>query len=241
MLTLMQGDCIDIMRSMEHNSVDLFLCDPPYGTTCNKWDSILPLDELWVLIEKLLVKDGTVIFTAAEPFSSLLITSNIDNFKYEVIWKKTIGSGQLNIKHRPLVVHEKVLVFYKTTKSVYNPILTKGTPYSINRKGFKESNYRQTTGCTINNTGTRQPTSVIEISNPRIKGGHPTQKPVKLFEYLIDTYSNPGQTVCDFCMGSGSSGIAAILNGRDFIGIEKDEEYFNKARYNLEVTNKHIN
>lgn len=226
---VMEGDCLEKMSKIPDGSVDLICTDLPYGTTQNKWDIIIPFDKLWEQYKRVLKKRGVVILTAAEPFSSLLVASNIKMFKYDIIWKKTIGSGQLNIKRMPLRLHEQVLVFY-SKPGTYNEQTTVGTPYSIKRKiNYKGEGYGKQTDSEKDNDGFRHAKSVVEVSNPRIKNGHPTQKPIALLEYIIKTYSNEGDVVLDSCMGSGSTGVAALNLGRKFIGIEKDSEWFQKA------------
>jgi site-specific DNA-methyltransferase (adenine-specific) len=230
---LINGDCLEEMSKLPNQSIHLIATDLPYGTTQNKWDEIIPFDKMWEQFNRIIKDDGIIVLTAAQPFSSKLIMSNIDNFKYEVIWEKTIGSGQLNIKHQPLRAHESILVFYNK-KGTYNEQKTKGAPYKINRKiKSKGEGYGKQTNSKKNNDGFRHAKSVVKISNPRIKGGHPTQKPVALMEYIIKTYSNINDTILDCCMGHGTTGIAAINLDRKFIGIELDEKYFNKAQSNI--------
>lgn len=234
-IKLFQGDCLEIMKSIGDETIDLILCDLPYGITNNKWDEVIPLEKLWVEYERVLSKKGVVVLTAKQPFTSALVMSNAQfcktlKFRYDLIWEKTIGSGQLNIRNQPLRNHEDVLIFTKG-KSTYNPQMTEGEPYKINRKMNKygEGNYNKQKDHSVENKGVRHPKSVITISNPRIKGGHPTQKPVALMEYLINSYSNEGDVVLDNCMGSGTTGEACVNTNRMFIGIEMNEEYFKTA------------
>ena len=223
------------MKNLQDSCVDMVFCDLPYGTTQNKWDSIIPLQELWQQYNRIVKENGAVVLTASQPFTSKLIVSNIDNFKFEWIWKKTLGSGQLNIKKQPLKVHESVLVFYRKPP-VYNEIKTKGEPYVMNRKAseFDDNSYGKQKDIVKNNDGFRHAKSIIEISNPRVKGGHPTQKPVALCEYFIKTYSNPGDLILDNCMGSGTTGIACINTGRRFVGMETEQKYYEMATNNIE-------
>jgi site-specific DNA-methyltransferase (adenine-specific) len=226
---LMCGDCLEEMKKIEDRSVSLILVDLPYGTTQNKWDAIIPFDAMWAEFNRILKDDGIAVFTATQPFSSKLVMSNLDNFKYEIIWEKTIGSGQLNIKRQPLRVHESILVFYKKF-GTYNEQRTSGKPYSIKRTvRSKGEGYGKQTNSEKENDGFRHAKSILKISNPRIKGGHPTQKPVELFEHLVRTFSNEGDIVLDCCMGSGTTGEAALRLGRRFIGIELNKDYFEKA------------
>jgi site-specific DNA-methyltransferase (adenine-specific) len=231
---LYHADCLEQMKSINNSSVDMVFCDLPYGTTQNAWDTVIPLDILWNHYNRIVKDNGAVVLTASQPFTSILISSNIKQFKFEWIWKKTIGSGQLNIKRQPLKIHESVLIFYKKPP-VYNEQKTIGKPYSITRKdsSLKETNYgKQKTHDKVND-GFRHAQSIIEFSNPRIRSGHPTEKPVSLCEYFIKIYSNEGDTVLDNCMGSGSTGEASIKLNRNFIGIEKELVYFDMAKKRL--------
>ena len=207
----------------------MILCDLPYGTTRNKWDSIIPLDKLWEQYKRVIKDNGAIVLTAAQPFESLLISSNPKMFKYDLIWKKTHAKGHLNAKRMPLRGHESILVFYKKPP-VYNPIMRKGKYRYKGNKGQKAGRcYGESKEYGVWNDE-YYPTSVIEISNAVQKGKiHPTQKPVALFEYLIKTYSNEGDTILDNCMGSGTTAIACINTNRNYIGFELDEEYYNKS------------
>lgn len=230
---LINGECIEEMANIGDGLVDLIMVDLPYGTTQNKWDSIIPLDIMWKSFNRLLKTNGIVVLTACQPFTSKLVMSNLDNFKYEIIWEKTIGSGQLNIKHQPLRVHESILVFYKE-RGTYNEQKTKGEPYSINRNiSSKGEGYGKQKNSKKENNGFRHAKSVIKVSNPRIKGGHPTQKPIELMNYLVRTFSNENDIVLDCCMGSGTTGLACKNLNRLFIGIELDINYFNITQNRL--------
>lgn len=233
-MNLYQGNCLEIMPTFSDHSIDLIASDLPYGISGNKWDSPIDLVELWSNFKRVLKPGGVVVLTATQPFTSQLIVSNLKGFKVEYIWKKTVGSGQLNISHQPLRMHESCLVFYDK-RPTYNPQYTSGEPYSIHRVGnYKEEGYGIQREHGTVNQGFRHPQTVLTIPNPRIKGGHPTQKPVKLMEFFILTYSNEGDTVLDCCMGSGSTGEAAINTNRDFIGIELDDRWFNVANERLQ-------
>lgn len=233
-------DAFKLLDEQAEHSVELICVDLPYGTTQNKWDSVLPFKEMWEKFYRVLKPTGVIVLTASQPFTSLLVASNIDGFKYEIIWEKTVGSGQLNIKRQPLKVHESILVFHSSSKSTYNEQKTTGAkPYSITRKNAKsEGCYGKQESSSKVSSGERHAKSVIKISNPRIKGGHPTQKPTELMEYIIKTFSNRGDTVLDCCSGSGSTGEAALLTGRNFIGSELDKEYFKKANTRLKKAAK---
>lgn len=204
----------------------MILADLPYGTTRNKWDSVIDLDVLWPEYMRVIKPNGAIVLTAAQPFTSVLVTSNLPWFKYEWIWAKTIGSGQLNVKRQPLRTHESVLVFYNN-QPTYHPQMTDGKPYTINRKSnaWNGRGYNEQRDHVAVNTGERYPKSVLAVPNPRIKGGHPTGKPVPLFEYLIRTYTNPGDVVLDNVIGGGTTGVAAVNTGRAFIGMEQDLEW----------------
>lgn len=236
MFQLYNDDCIKIMKNMIENKVivDSIICDLPYGKTGNRWDSIIPLDELWDCYTKLIKNDGNIILTASEPFTSMLVMSNLKMFKYDIVWQKTISSGQLNVNKQPLRAHESILVFYKKF-GTYNEQKLKGEPYSIKRSAnYKNSTYHNQSPTELINNGERRAKSVITISNPRIKNGHPTQKPLELMEYLVKTYTNEGDTVLDNCMGSGTTGVACRKLNRNFIGIEIEKEYFDISKNKIE-------
>ena len=228
-IKLIRDNCLNQMKNIKERSIDCILTDLPYGITKNEWDIEIDLKLLWENFNNILKPNGIIILTAVQPFTSKLVISNQKMFKYEIIWEKTIGSGQLNIKHQPLRVHESILIFYNK-RGTYNEQLTEGKPYSINRTKVKGSGYNKQTNSNKQNDGYRHAKSVIKISNPRIKEGHPTQKPIELLEYLVKTYTNENDTVLDCCMGSGSTGVACINLNRNFIGIELNNEYFEKAK-----------
>lgn len=232
--TVWHGDCLEILPRIPDRSVDLILVDLPYGTSRNRWDTPIDLRLLWEQYKRIRKDDTAILFTAAQPFTSILVTSNLEEFRYEWIWRKTIGSGQLNVKHQPLRIHESVLVFYKK-RPTYNPQLTEGEPYTVARdtSSWQGRGYGKQRDHRAHNPGVRYPKSVITVPNPRIKGGHPTQKPVALFEYLIRTYTNPGDVVLDNAIGAGTTAVAAERSGRRWIGIEIDERYVELANRNI--------
>jgi site-specific DNA-methyltransferase (adenine-specific) len=231
---LINGEAINELQKIAPKSIDLICVDLPYGRTKNKWDVIIPLDLMWASFNKIIKSNGVIALTAIQPFTSMLVMSNLKNFKYEIIWEKTIASGQLNVKHQPLRTHESILIFYDK-KPTYNEQITKGDPYHINRKAtYGDNNYNKQKPSEKINDGFRHAKSIIKISNPRIKDGHPTQKPVELMSQIIKTYTNENQMVMDCCMGSGTTGVAALQNNRRFIGIEKDLHYFQKAKQRIE-------
>lgn len=216
-------DCLEGMKMLGDKSVDMILCDLPYGTTQNKWDSIIPLDELWVQYERIIKDNGAIVLTAQTPFDKALGASNLKLLKYEWIWMKKQGTGHLNAKKSPMKNHENILVFYKKPPT-YNPQMREGKPYICKRGKLNSSNYgKQSDGVITINDGNRYPVTVLEFNSD--KGLHPTQKPVALFEYLINTYTNAGGIVLDGCMGSGTTAVACINTNRNFIGFELDQKY----------------
>lgn len=232
-IQLFEGDCLELMQDIPSGSVDMVLCDLPYGVTArNKWDEIIPFIPMWASYERIVKESGVMVFTATQPFASALVMSKPEWFKYEWIWKKPLGTGFLNAKKQPLRNHEQVLVFYRE-QCIYNPIKTPGKPYKV-KKGSETLNYgKHDCVVTDNVTGDRYPKSVQEFNYDKNKI-HPTQKPVALMEYLIKTYTHEGHTILDNCMGSGTTGVACAQTGRNFIGIEKDAEYFQIAKSRIE-------
>ncbi len=225
-----KGDCLKLMKKIPNHTIDMILCDLPYGTTRNKWDAVIPFEYLWEAYERVIKPDGAIVLTAAQPFSSALVMSNPKLFKYEWVWEKTIASGQLNVNKQPLRIHEVVLVFYKRPPT-YNQRMEPGNPYSIKRKvTFEGPGYNKQTDSSKENTGYRHPKSILTIPNPRTEDGHPTQKPVELFKYLIKTYTNEGEVVLDNCIGGGTTAVAAIETNRQFIGMELGADYVNMSR-----------
>jgi len=212
-------------------SVDLILCDLPYGTTQNKWDSIIPLEPLWAEYKRIIKPNGAIILFAQTPFDKVLGCSNLEWLKYEWIWEKDNGTGFLNAKKAPLKIHENILVFYNKLPT-YNPQMREGKPYTV-KAGRKSSNYGTQIDVTTVNTGERYPIDIIKFNRDKGKY-HPTQKPVPLLEYLIKTYTNENEIVLDNCMGSGSTCVASHNTGRRYIGIEKDKDYYDIAIKRLE-------
>lgn len=237
--TVLRGDCIKVMARIADSSVDMILADLPYGTTRNKWDSILPLEALWEQYRRIAKPDAAIVLTAAQPFTSTLVCSNIEEFRVEWIWQKTIGSGQLNINHQPLRIHESVLVFYRELPT-YHPQMTAGEPYALLRKAGREANYNAQRDIEVVNEGVRWPKTVITVANPRIRGGHPTQKPVALFEYFIKTYSDRGDLILDNTIGAGTTAVAALRTGRKYVGIEIDPRYVAMAKRNIRAAEKEM-
>jgi len=233
-MKLYNNDCLEILPALETNSVDLLLVDLPYGTTNNKWDCPLPLDVLWDQYNRIVKENGAMVFTAQAPFSAILAASNIKNFKYEWIWHKNKSTGHLNAKKMPMKGHENILVFYRKPPT-YNPQMTTG--HEPRNSAFTSYTGRNYTCANPNpdNGGqeSRYPRSVLEIpviNNGRDTKIHPTQKPVELMQYFIQTYSNAGDVVLDNAMGSGTTGVACKILGRRFIGIEIENDYFDHAK-----------
>ena len=226
-ITIWQGDCLTLMADIPDQSVDMILCDLPYGTTACKWDTVIPVEPLWAHYERVIKDRGAIVLTGSQPFTSKLIMSNPKRFRYEWIWHKSNGGGFLNANRQPLKRHENILIF-ANGQPFYSPQKTKGKPYTIKRNSAGETTRDQSVaGWISQNKGERYPTTVQYIPNET--GLHPTQKPVELMEYLIKTYTLPGETVLDNCMGSGTTGVACVNTGRKFIGIEKDPDYFEIA------------
>ncbi len=237
---LMQGDCLERMKEIPDGSVDMILTDPPYGTTACKWDSIIPLEPMWEQLKRIIKPNGAIVMTASQPFTTTLIASNMKMFKYCWVWEKPKGTGHLNANKMPMRYTEDICVFYSKPPA-YIPQKTKGhKPANTNGRRKKDTdvygkfNEQITGGYTE-----RHPKNIIKVNNVNSAHGivHPTQKPVALMEYLIKTYTNENETVLDFTMGSGSTGVAAKNLNRNFIGIELDENYFNIAK---ERINKHV-
>ena len=225
-------DCLEGMKRIPDKSIDMILADLPYGTTQNKWDSIIPLEPLWEQYHRVIKDNGAIILTSAQPFTSILTVSNLSLFRYDLAWDKKQITGFLNAKKMPLRKHENILVFYKKPPT-YNPQFTLENPYEVERNNHSE-NYGKQVASKTKSDGRRYPTSVLRIPQVRVKGGHPTQKPVALFEYLIKTYSNEGDTVLDNVIGSGTTAVACINTNRKFIGFEMDETYYSMAKKRIE-------
>ena len=231
-VTLYIGDCLKEMRKIADKSVDLILCDLPYGTTSCKWDNIIPFDDLWKEYKRIITDTGVIaLFGDGSLFTAKLMLSNERWFKYNWYWKRSLASNFFSCKKQPRFRIETISIFYNK-QPIYNPQIEEGKPY----KGRNDTNKINTSQTTVNskriggeNTGTRYPSNIIEFSNPNQNRLHPTQKPVPLLEYLIKTYTTEGMVVLDNTMGSGSTGVAAKNVNRDFIGIEMDENYYKIA------------
>lgn len=227
-MKLILGDCLEIMPTLPDKSVDMILCDLPYGTTACKWDTVIPFEPLWTQYKRLIKDRGAIVLTASQPFTSALVMSNPKMFRYEWIWDKVNKyTGFMNAKIRPLKKHENILIF-TAGRNTYNPQKKKVTPYKSRRSKTKDSDTQGTNAVDYGRmVSEKNPDSILQFEGNITNGClHPTQKPVALFEYLIRTYTNEGDTVMDNCAGSGTTGVACINAGRDFILIEKDAGYF---------------
>jgi site-specific DNA-methyltransferase (adenine-specific) len=231
---ILQGDCLSIMPTLPASSVDLVLCDLPYGTTACKWDSIIPFAPLWEQYGRVAKTDSAIVLTASQPFTSVLVASNLAHFKYVWVWDKIIPSGMSYARFQPMRQHEDVLVF-AYGKVPYNPQMVKrDKPIKGGGMSKGETTNNQKLVALKKTYDFKNPTTILTIDKVRKGSVHPTQKPVALMEYLIRTYTNPGDTVLDNCMGSGTTGVACVNTGRNFIGIEKDEKYFEIAKQRIE-------
>jgi site-specific DNA-methyltransferase (adenine-specific) len=214
------------MPTLEAGSIDAVITDLPYGTTSCAWDTVIPFVPMWEAVKHVLKTRGAFVTTASQPFTSALVMSNISDFRYEWIWEKPKATGHLDARRRPLKAHENIVVFGGET---YNPTMTKGARYKNNHKpGDTGDVYGEVNKYSFDNPGVRFPRSIFLLNHEQ-EPDHPTQKPVALYEYLIKTYTNPGETVLDITMGSGTTGVACIQTGRNFIGIEKERKYFEIA------------
>lgn len=241
MIELHNGDCLDVMKNIPDKSVDMILCDLPYGVTKMKWDCIIPYDNLWSEYNRIIKDNGNIILFSSGLFTLSLIQSNIKNFRYKLIWKKNVPTGMSSAKYRPMKYYEEICVF-GNSNGTYNPIMKE-------RVGVGKECYNYDHYCGDNNhiqlekqkrrynPDWVQPSDVLEFNVVPNRNGklHPTQKPVDLCEWLIKTYSNEGDTVLDNCMGSGSTGVACKNTNRNFIGIELNDEYFNIAKERLNI------
>jgi len=228
-IELYLGDCLEVMKQIPDKSVDAIICDLPYGTTACKWDSVIPFEPLWAQYKRIIKDNGAVVLFASQPFTSALVMSNTKWFKYQWVWEKSRFANQMLAKVQPLKIHEDIVVF-ANDKAIYNPqnlieinkVTKQGSKITDNNGGgIRKTSYLQ--------THTNYPRSILRFGSEG-KTVHPTQKPVDLLEYLVKTYTNQGDTVLDNCMGSGTTGVACKNLNRNFIGIEKDEAYFEIAR-----------
>lgn len=238
-IDLRQGDCLELMQDIPDGRIDMILCDLPYGTTDCKWDTVIPFDLLWEQYNRIVKKNGAVVLFGSEPFSSLLVTSNIKAYKHDWVWQKNAGSNFGCVKFQPMREHEGVFVFCNG-KLNYSPIMQERAESGKARvkKPIKYNTKTDVYSATLHNEiiskrpDLRYPSSIQKFNRER--GFHPTQKPVALLEYLVKTYTNEGDTVLDNCMGSGSTGVACVNTGRRFIGMELDPAYFGIAEKRIQ-------
>lgn len=234
MIRLIQGDCLDEMDKLIASNVivDAIITDPPFGATACKWDSVIPFDEMWLRLNKLIRSNGATLLHAIQPFTSALIMSNVKDYRYHWIWNKNNSAGFYSAKIRPFAVCEEIIVFGKNRVDYYPQMERRGKPRV---KGGYSSSENYTIQPTKSKSNLYYPKNLINISNSSQRSKvHPTQKPVLLMEYLIKTYTLPGETVLDFTMGSGTTGVACVNLDRGFIGMEKDLEYFTLAQERIE-------
>lgn len=224
------GDCLEVMKNIENESIDLILCDLPYGVTRNKWDVVIPFDKLWEQYNRIIKKNGAVILFGSQPFTTMLISSNMKNFRYCLVWEKNKFSDFLNAKRKPMKTNEDICVFYKN-QPTYNVQYWYSTPYerwNTQEAVNKQTNYGSHKKNVAKSDGKRLPTTVLKFNRVE-RPDHPTQKPVDLLEWIIKSYSNEGDNVLDNCMGIGSTGKAAKNLNRNFVGIELNKEYYDKS------------
>ena len=249
-ISLYNDDCFNVLPTLDKESIDLILIDPPYGTTTINWDKTFDFNKMWEMIDYIAKTNANIIIFGSQPFTSLMITSKLEWFKYELIWNKNKCGSPGLAHYRPQKVHENIMLFSKG-KGVYNPIMEKGEEYhrvckndegygtGTNNHGYGFGNKKIKE---MHNEGTRFPKSILHCSRnfSAQQTLHPTQKPTSLLNWLIMTYSNPNDTVIDFCMGSGSTGVSAKVTGRNFIGIEMDKEYFDIAEKRINNVEENI-
>ena len=245
MINLIHGDCLELMKTIPDGSVDLILTDPPYGTTACKWDSVIPFEPMWAELKRIIKPNGAIVLFGSEPFSSALRMSNIKQYKYDWVWEKSKVGNVFNCKNAPQKNFENIMIFSNGTiangsnkKMPYFPqglidvSITKKNQRKVSDVGTIANRPSRKNGSEYTQTKTNYPRQIIKFNNEQ--GLHPTQKPVALLEYLIKTYTQEGETVLDFTMGSGSTGVAAKNTNRKFIGIEMDEKYFAIAKSRIE-------
>ena len=236
-MTLLQGDCLELMSGIDDKSIDLILCDLPYGTTQCKWDSVIPFDKLWAQYNRIIKDNGAIVLFSRQPFTSQLINSNLKMYRYELIWQKEQATNFLHIKKQFGQATENIEVFYKH-QPTYNPQMVKSDKPVKSNGGNSSRTYNNQTFIGSDEVRyEKYPLNILNFKRDKT-GFHPTQKPVALLEYLVKTYTNEGDVVLDNCMGSGSTGVACVNTNREFIGMELDENYFNIAKERIEVAQK---
>ena len=244
MIDLKQGNCLELMKEIPNHSIDMILCDLPYGTTACKWDIIIPFEPLWKEYKRIIKNNGVIALFSKQPFTSFLIQSNLPWWRYELIWEKEKGTDFGNANRKPLNAHESIQIFYNK-QPTYNKQMLPGQPYT--KKNYRNNddedlNFKSDNSGVWVNKGERTPITVLKFARDNIHKGtnlHPTQKPVKLLEWLIKSYTNENETILDNCMGSGSTGVACINTNRNFIGYELEPNYFEIAQTRINnLTNK---
>lgn len=244
MIDLKQGNCLELMKEIPSHSIDMILCDLPYGTTACKWDIIIPFEPLWEEYKRIIKNNGAIALFGKQPFTSFLIQSNLPWWRYELIWEKEKGTDFGNANRKPLNAHESIQIFYNK-QPTYNKQMLPGQPYT--KKNYRNNdeedlNFKSDNSGVWVNKGERTPITVLKFARDNIHKGtnlHPTQKPVKLLEWLIKSYTNENELVLDNCMGSGSTGVACINTNRNFIGYELEPNYFEIAQNRINnLTNK---
>ena len=234
---LMRGDCLELMAGIPDGSVDMILCDLPYGTTACKWDSVIPFEPLWAHYKRIIKRNGAIVLTASQPFTTALISSNMKAYRHSWVWNKRFAGNFATANHAPMKIHEDVLVFgfapvtYRPQMAHRDKPITNGANRCSSDSAKFSASSRQDGFKKVYTE--KFPESIL--LHPRERGLHPTQKPVTLMEYLIRTYTNKGETVMDNCMGSGTTGVACVNTGRNFIGIERDDKYFAIAQQRIEA------
>lgn len=243
MINLYNDDCFNILPNIPDKSVDMICCDLPYGTTKCKWDVVLPFDKLWEQYERIIKDDGAIVLFSKQPFTSKLVMSNPEMFRYELIWEKTRAGNSMQVTKQPSAIHENIEVFYKK-QPTYNDLKFKvDEKYIDKRKSINDSFYKSEHYSGVMkrkaDDGWRHPQSVLPFNSVWEKGMHPTQKPIELIEWLVKSYTNEGDLVLDNCMGSGTCGVACVNLNRSFIGIEKEENYFKIAKERIDFAEKY--
>lgn len=225
--SILHGDCLELMKDIPSGSIDMILCDLPFGVTNCKWDVIIPFDKLWEQYERIIKPNGAIVLTASQPFTSVLTCSNLKLFKYEWIWKKTRPSGSMLCNKQPLKEHESVLIFYKKM-GIYNAQMTETKRVVEKQRTVNKGEIVNSQKLTrqFDNKGLAYPRTIFEFANPNNNSLHPTQKPTELFEYLIKTYTNENDLVLDNCAGSGTTAIACLNTNRNYIVMEKEQKYY---------------
>lgn len=232
----MLGDCLKLMEKLPTGTVDCVLTDLPYGTTDNKWDVVLPMERLWAAWRRVMRPGAPVVLFTQQPFTTVVASSNLRHLRSEWIWEKTHGTGFLNAKRYPLKIHENILVFCDRTPPYFPQKSTGHKPYKTSKRADTSTNYSKTkASISINTDGTRYPTTILRPGRHQThdRGGHPTQKPLALLEYLVRTYTQPGEVILDCCAGSGTTLVAAVKNGRFYVGMEQKPEYHAIAKRRL--------